>query len=73
MPLLGSIPLLPAMRQGADLGEPVILAAPGTEAEAAFTSIAARIVELRPRVRTNPQLVISSHQPSAFSHQPESG
>jgi ATP-binding protein involved in chromosome partitioning len=58
VPLLGSIPLLPAMRQGADLGEPVILAAPGSEAEAAFTAIAARIVELRPRVRTNPQLVI---------------
>ena len=58
VPLLGAIPLLPAMRDGADRGEPVSIAAPGSEAEAAFTTIAARIVELRPRVRTNPQLVI---------------
>ena len=58
VPLLGSIPLLPAMRQGADNGEPVALAAPGSEAEQAFTAIAARVIELRPRVRTHPDLVI---------------
>ena len=58
VPLLGSVPLLPAMRDGADRGEPVALAAPGSEAAVAFDAIAARIVELRPRVRTNPQLVI---------------
>ena len=58
VPLLGSIPLLPAMRQGADNGEPVALAAPGSEAEQAFTAIAAQVIELRPRVRTHPELVI---------------
>ena len=58
VPLLGSVPLLPAMRHGADLGEPVAVAAPGSDAEQAFATIAAKIIELRPRVRTNPQLVI---------------
>ena len=58
VPLLGRVPLVPAMRAGADRGEPVGVAAPGSEAEAAFEAIAARIVELRPRVRTHPELVI---------------
>ena len=58
VPLLGAIPLLPAMRRGADEGIPVALAAPGSEAAAAFAEIAVRIVELRPRVRSHPDLVI---------------
>ena len=58
VPLLGRVPLLPAMREGADHGEPVGVVAPGSEAAAAFEAIAARIVELRPRVRTHPELVI---------------
>lgn len=58
VPLLGQIPLLPAMRQGADDGLPVALAAPDSEAASAFASMAERIVALRPRVRTHPELVI---------------
>jgi len=58
VPLLGAIPLLPAMRRGADEGIPVALAAPGSEAAKAFDEIAARIVEMRPRVRSHPDLVI---------------
>jgi len=58
LPLLGRVPLLPAMREGADRGQPVEIAAPGSEAADAFTVIAARIVALRPRVRTHPELVI---------------
>jgi ATP-binding protein involved in chromosome partitioning len=58
VPLLGAIPLLPAMRHGADMGEPVAVAAPGSEAEQAFDAIASRIIELRPRVRSHPDLVI---------------
>jgi ATP-binding protein involved in chromosome partitioning len=60
VPLLGQIPLLPAMRQGADAGVPVALAAPGSEAAAAFESAAAEIERRRPRVRSHPQLVINS-------------
>lgn len=59
VPLLGKVPLLPAMREGADAGAPVALVAPDSEAAGAFEKIAARIVELRPRVRTHPQLVIN--------------
>jgi ATP-binding protein involved in chromosome partitioning len=58
VPLLGKIPLVPAMREGADRGEPVAVAAPDSEAAEAFAAIAARIVELRPRVRTHPELII---------------
>ncbi len=58
VPLLGSIPLLPAMRRGADDGIPVALAAPGSEAANAFDAIAERVIELRPRVRSHPDLVI---------------
>jgi ATP-binding protein involved in chromosome partitioning len=58
VPLLGKIPLLPEMRAGADHGEPVALAAPESEAARAFEAIAAKIVALRPRVRTHPELII---------------
>ncbi len=58
VPLLGQVPLLPAMREGADAGEPVNVAAPESEAATAFTEIAAGIAARRPRVRTHPELVI---------------
>jgi ATP-binding protein involved in chromosome partitioning len=56
--LMARIPLLPAMGRGADVGEPVSIAAPGSEAADAFEALAAAVVEKRPRVRTNPALVI---------------
>ena len=56
--LLASIPLLPAMRQGADVGEPVSVAAPGSEVERAFVQLAEAVVARRPRIRTHPDLVI---------------
>jgi ATP-binding protein involved in chromosome partitioning len=57
--LMGQIPLLPAMGRGADEGHPVYVAAPGSEAAVAFDDLAAAVVERRPRVRTNPALVIN--------------
>ena len=57
--LMGQIPLLPAMGRGADDGHPVYLAAPGSEAARAFDDLAAAVVERRPRIRTNPALVIN--------------
>ena len=60
VPLLAQIPLLPAMREGADQGVPVSLAAPGSEAAEAFDHLAAGVEARRPRVRTHPQLVINS-------------
>ena len=57
--LMGKIPLLPAMGRGADEGHPVIIAAPGSEAADAFDALAGSVIEKRPRVRTNPALVIN--------------
>lgn len=58
--LMASIPLLPAMGRGADEGLPVSIAAPGSEAAWAFEALASAVVEKRPRIRTNPALVIKS-------------
>jgi len=58
VPLMARIPLLPEMRAGADAGVPVALAAPGSEAEAAFDQLAEAVVARKPRVRTHPELVI---------------
>ena len=59
VPLLGQVPLVPAMREGADAGIPVSLAAPDSEAAAAFLSLAERVDELRPRLRSRPELIIN--------------
>jgi len=60
VPLLGTVPLVPELRDGADRGEPVHVAAPDSEAAEAFGAIAATVAESRPRVRTHPELVIRS-------------
>lgn len=57
--LMARVPLLPAMGRGADEGEPVTIAAPGSEVEEAFDSLASAVIEKRPRIRTNPALVIN--------------
>lgn len=57
--LMAQIPLLPAMGRGADEGHPVSVAAPGSEAAEAFDRLAEAVVAKRPRVRTNPALVIN--------------
>ncbi len=56
--LMTRIPLLPAMGRGADEGHPVSVVAPGSEAEQAFEDLAKAVIEKRPRIRTNPALVI---------------
>ncbi len=56
--LMAQIPLMPEMGRGADDGHPVVVAAPGSEAESAFDSLAKAVRAKRPRVRTNPALVI---------------
>jgi ATP-binding protein involved in chromosome partitioning len=59
VPLFAQIPLLPAMREGADQGLPVAIAAPGSEAAEAFDVLAAGVMGRKPRVRSHPQLVIN--------------
>jgi ATP-binding protein involved in chromosome partitioning len=58
VPLLGQIPFLVEMREGADRGLPVTIAAPGSDAAVAFDDLADQVEQRRPRVRSHPQLVI---------------
>jgi ATP-binding protein involved in chromosome partitioning len=60
VPLLARIPLVPAVREGADAGIPARVAAPGSEADEAFNALAERVMERKPRIRRDPQLVIKS-------------
>lgn len=56
--LLAQIALVPAMREGADAGVPVSIAAPDSDAAKGFETLATALIERPPRVRTHPDLVI---------------
>jgi ATP-binding protein involved in chromosome partitioning len=57
VPLLGQVPLEPAMRQGGDTGAPIVVVDPTSEASQAFGRIAERIdEELAPTRRHHPEL-----------------
>ena len=59
MPLLGQLPLVPALREGGDDGRPITAVDPESEAAACFRAMAERIaVELAPRRVYNPALKI---------------
>ncbi len=57
VPLVGQVPFVPALREGGDAGLPVVVARPGSEPAAAFSSMAERIdEELAPTRRDHPAL-----------------
>jgi len=57
VPLLGQVPLLSALRQGGDEGEPITAVDPGSEAGKAFAEIARRLDEdLAPTRRAHKEL-----------------
>jgi ATP-binding protein involved in chromosome partitioning len=59
VPLVGQVPLVPALREGSDDGRPIVAVEPDSEAAEAFRSVAERIdVELAPTRRYHPQLRI---------------
>jgi ATP-binding protein involved in chromosome partitioning len=59
VPLLGQIPLVPALRAGGDVGQPIVVAHPADEAAVAFRAIAETIdTELRPKRIAHPELKI---------------
>ena len=59
VPLLGKVPLVPALREGGDSGNPIVAVDPDAEASLAFRSIAERVdVELAPTRRFNPEIKI---------------
>ena len=59
VPLLGQLPLVPALREGGDDGQPITAVDGDSEAAQAFMAIAERIaVDLRPRKVFSPELRI---------------
>ena len=59
VPLVGQIPLVPALREGGDVGAPITVADPDSEASQAFDHLAKRVVELAPKRIYRPELRIS--------------
>jgi ATP-binding protein involved in chromosome partitioning len=49
VPLLGRIPLLPALREGGDAGSPIVVADPENEASVVFREIADAVEAISPR------------------------
>jgi ATP-binding protein involved in chromosome partitioning len=58
VPLIGQVPLVPALREGGDTGRPIVVAEPASEAAQAFAGIAGWIDEHRPTRRRNPALKV---------------
>jgi ATP-binding protein involved in chromosome partitioning len=59
VPLLGQVPLVPELREGADTGEPIVVTDPANEAAQVFGAMAERIdVELAPKRRYRTELKI---------------
>ncbi len=58
-PLLGKVPLVSALREGSDTGQPISVSAPESEAAVAFDEIARAIIEdLAPTKRYHPELKV---------------
>jgi ATP-binding protein involved in chromosome partitioning len=60
VPLLGQVPLVPALREGGDLGTPIVASEPDSEASLAFRAVAAQLLEQRPTKVRRPELRILS-------------
>ncbi len=57
VPLLGQVPLVEALREGADTGIPITVSDPGSEVSQVYATIAERLdVELAPTRRHHPEL-----------------
>jgi ATP-binding protein involved in chromosome partitioning len=60
VPLLGQIPLVPELREGGDIGAPIIVAAPDDEASQVFRAIAEQLdTELAPTKISHPELKVT--------------
>jgi len=57
--LLGQVPLVPELREGADTGRPITAIDPDGEAAMAFARLADELVARGPRLTSHPELVIS--------------
>jgi ATP-binding protein involved in chromosome partitioning len=63
VPLLGQIPLVPALREGSDRGNPVVVAHPASEAALAIEEVAQRLLEMRPHKIRLPILTVGQSPP----------
>jgi ATP-binding protein involved in chromosome partitioning len=59
VPLLVQVPLVPALREGGDVGRPIVTAEPDSDAAQAFVALATRVEALAPRQVRHPELRIS--------------
>ncbi len=58
VPLLGQVPLVPALRQGGDVGLPVAVSDPDGEVSRAFTAMAGAVEQMLPRRVFSPELQV---------------
>jgi ATP-binding protein involved in chromosome partitioning len=58
--LLVQVPLVPAVRDGADRGLPAVAVDPDGEAVAAFDRLARMVEERQPKARTHPELIVNN-------------
>jgi ATP-binding protein involved in chromosome partitioning len=58
VPLLGRVPLVTALREGGDVGAPITVTDPASEAAQAFQALAERIEAMAPARVYNPELTI---------------
>jgi len=56
--LLGQVPLVTAVREGGDIGVPIVVSHPDSEAAQAFCAITERVTAKGPRRRFRPELTI---------------
>jgi ATP-binding protein involved in chromosome partitioning len=59
VPLIGRVPLVSELREGGDVGVPITVAEPDSEAARAFADMATYIVEHPPTKRRNPALKLA--------------
>ncbi|MGH9214114.1 MAG: P-loop NTPase [Acidimicrobiales bacterium] len=59
VPLLGQVPLVSAVREGADRGEPIVVRDPDGEAARALDAVAGQLLDLAPARIRHPQLRIT--------------
>ena len=60
VPLLGQVPLVPALREGGDLGAPIVVTEPDGEVSRAVEDVATRLLAERPAKVRRPELRILS-------------
>ena len=58
VPLIGQVPLVSAVREGGDVGVPIVVSDPNSEAARAFDAIASWVAAKGPKRRFRPELTI---------------